>query len=165
MDVRIRRAAPDDVAAITSIYNHYVRTSPATFDIEEKSIEDRVAWLSSHDESLPVLVAERAGEVVGWGSVSPWATRPGWRRTVELSVYVGEVATGGGVGPRLLDALVAACREAGHHALMAQIVADNAPSLKMAERAGFRRAGTLTQVGRKFDRWLDLAVVELILEE
>jgi phosphinothricin acetyltransferase len=152
------------VADITAIYNHYVLHSEATFDTEQKSVEDRTAWLESHDANHPVLVAERRGTVCGWGSVSPWGTRPGWRHTVELSVYVDASATRAGLGPLLLDELVDACRRVGHHALMAQIVADNTASLKMVERAGFQRVGTLVQVGRKFDRWLDLALVELVLE-
>jgi L-amino acid N-acyltransferase len=88
----------------------------------------------------------------------------GWRHTVELSVYVAEDHVGLGIGPRMLEALVRHCRAAGHHALIAQIVADNERSLRMAQRAGFERVGTMREVGRKFDRWVDLVLLERILD-
>lgn len=164
-ELTVRPATQADVPAIAAIYNHYIRASVATFDTVEKTVEDRDTWLAAHDAAHPVLVATRSGAVVGWGSASAWGTRPGWRHTAELSVYVADGITGGGVGPAILEALVEACRDAGHHVLLAQIVADNEPCLKMAERAGFTRVGTFHQVGRKFDRWIDLALAELVLAD
>lgn len=164
-DLEVRVATDIDAPAINAIYNHYVLTSPATFETAEKTVEERVSWLAQHGARYPVLVAEREGVVVGWGSASQWGTRPGWRYTAELSVYVAPDVTGGGVGPAILEALVNACRDAGHHALLAQIIADNEPCLKMVERAGFSRVGTFREVGRKFDRWIDLELVELVLAE
>lgn len=162
--VVIRRATAADAAEIARIYNHYVETSSATFDFEPKSAEDRVAWLSGRRPEHPVFVAERDGVVVGWGALSPYGARRGWRYTAEVGVYVDSAVTGAGIGPRLTMTLVDAAREGGLHALMSQVVADNEPSLKMAERAGFTRVGTLREVGRKFDRWLDVALMELVLE-
>ena len=161
----IRRAEERDAAAIADIYNHYVRTSTATFDTTEKSEEDRIGWLEGHGEDHPVLVAEHDDVLVAWGSLSSWALRPAWSHTVEVSVYVDHSRTGSGYGPMMLEALVEMGRRAGHHALIAQIVAENEPSLKMAERAGFERVGTLKEVGYKFGRWLDLALVERVLTE
>lgn len=165
MHLNIRRAEADDAADIASIYNHYVRHSTATFDTELKTFEDRVRWLAEHGDDYPVVVGELDGRVIAWGSLSRWATRPAWAGTVEVSVYVAHDATGSGVGPEVLAHLVDAGRAAGFHALIAQIVADNQPSIKMAERAGFERVGTLREVGRKFDRWLDVALVERIIED
>jgi len=159
----IRTAEARDAAAIADIYNHYVRSSTATFDTVEKTVEDRLVWLRDHDEAHPVLVAEDDGRVIAWGSLTEWATRPAWRHTVEVSVYVHNGAVGVGVGPRLVDALVERARIAGHHALIAQIVADNESSLNMARRAGFERVGTLKEVGYKFQQWLDVALVERVL--
>jgi phosphinothricin acetyltransferase len=161
----IRRARVSDARHIAGIYNHYVRTSTATFDTAEKTEDDRACWLQEHDDSHPVLVAVVGDRIVGWGAITAWGRRPAYRHTVELAVYLSPDATGDGIGPSLLDALIDSARDAGHHVLLAQIVADNEPSLKMAERAGFRRAGTLAQVGRKFDRWLDVALMELILDD
>ncbi len=163
-ELLIRTAARGDAPAIARIYNHYVETSTATFDTQIKSVSDRESWLEDHDERHPVLVAEADGVVVGWGSLTRWAARPAWSRTVEVAVYLDATATGRGVGPALLEQLVEAGRRAGHHALLAQIVAGNDPSIKMSMRAGFERVGTLREVGWKFDRWLDVALLELVLD-
>ncbi len=162
-DVTIRRAHRSDVEAITRIYNHYIRTSPATFDTAETTVSERMVWLDSHGETHPVLVAEREGVVVGWGALSPWGVRPGWAHSAETAVYLEPTSTGVGIGRMLLDALIDAGRAAGHHALLSQIVAQNEASLKMTERAGFERAGYMREVGFKFDNWIDLVVMELIL--
>lgn len=162
-DLIVRRATQADAPAINDIYNHYVRTSSATFDTVEMAPADRVVWLSHHGDEHPVLVAEHEGDVVGWGSLSKWATRAAWQHTVEVSTYVAAPALGRGIGPVLLRELVACARDAGHHAVIAQISADNLPSLKMGERAGFEPVGTLREVGHKFDRWIDLVMLELIL--
>lgn len=161
----IRMAAPDDIESITRIYNHYILESTATFDTEPKTVEDRASWLRERDAAHPVLVAEGEGKVLGWGSLSPWAQRPAWRHSVEVSIYIDANATGQGIGPALLVALTDHARRAGHHAMLSQIVADNEPSLKLSRRAGFEHVGTLREVGRKFDRWLDVALVELVLEQ
>lgn len=162
-DLIVRPATSADAPAINAIYNAYVHTSTATFDTAEKTLQDRLAWLAEHDAQHPVLVVVSDDTVVAWGSLSRWANRRAWQHTVEVSTYVDTAACGNGIGPVLLAALVDAGREIGHHALIAQISADNEPSLKMAARAGFERVGTLREVGRKFDRWIDLAMLELLL--
>ena len=163
-DIEIRLATASDAAAINAIYNHYVCTSTATFDTEVMSAERRLAWLGEHIGDYPVLVAERAGEVLGWGSLSRWGTRCAYRHTVEISIYIAETATGGGMGPALGDALVVRARAAGHHAIVSQIVHENLASLKMAGRLGYEHVGTLKQVGRKFDRWLDVVLMEYVID-
>lgn len=162
-DVTVRRAERSDAGAIADIYNHYVRTSPATFDTAEKSVAEREQWLESHGDSHPVFVAERCGSIIGWGALSPWGTRPGWAHSSEVAVYLEPRSTGLGIGPLLLGALVEAGRAAGHHVLLSQIVAQNEASLKVAERAGFERVGYMREVGFKFDEWIDLVVMEMVL--
>ncbi len=162
-DLAIRPAERTDAAALGAIYNHYIRTSPATFDTAEKTVAEREAWLGQHGDAHPVLVAESNGAVVGWGALSPWSGRPGWRHTAEVAVYLDPSVTGQGVGPVLLESLVDVARRAGHHVLLSQIVAQNEASLKITERAGFERVGFMREVGWKFDRWIDLVVMELVL--
>ena len=161
----IRPAAASDAGAIAAIYNHYIETSTATFDTEPKAVDDRVAWLAEHGGEYPVLVAEQNGEVVGWGSLSKWGTRCAYRHTVEISTYVEPEATRSGLGPALCEALIAEARRADHHAIVSQIVSENEPSLKMAARMGFAEVGRLREVGRKFDRWLDVVLMELVLRD
>lgn len=160
----IRPATSADAETVNDIYNHYVRTATATFDTEEMSLERRHAWLAEHTGPHPVLVAEDAiGSVLGWGSLSRWGTRRAYRHTVEISVYIAAEATGRGVGPALAQALLGEARRLGHHAVVSQIVHENEASLRMAARQGFEHIGTLKQVGRKFDRWLDVVLMEYLI--
>jgi len=159
----VRRATLGDARRIADIYNHYVAHSTATFDTEPKSVGERIAWLTEHGDAHPVVVAEVDGAVVAWGSLTPFRDRPAYRHTVEVAVYVEPGHTGIGLGPALLGHLIPAAREAGHHVVISQIVSDNQPSLKLAERAGFSEVGTMHEVGRKFDRWLDVVLLELRL--
>lgn len=162
-DMRIRRADGGDAAAIAGIYNHYIENDTCTFDTEPKTVEERIAWLQAHDDDHPVLVVERSGTVVAWGSLSVHAERPAWRHTVQVGTYVAPGHEGTGLGSALMDALLEASRAAGHHVVLAQIVADNERSLALVERYGFERVGVLREVGRKFDRWLDVVVLQRIL--
>ena len=160
----IRPATEADSPAINDTYNHYVRTATATFDTEEMSLARRREWLGEHTGSYPVLVAEDSGGVVvGWGSLSRWGTRRAYDRTVEISIYVAQRSTGRGAGPALAEALLGEARRLGHHAVISQIVHENEASLKMAARQGFERVGKLRQVGRKFDRWLDIVLMEYLI--
>jgi L-amino acid N-acyltransferase len=163
-DPLIRHATEGDAEAIAAIYNHYVRTSTVTFDTAEKSVEDRAVWLAEHGVAHPVLVAEDSGVVLAWGALSAWGSRCAYRHTVEISVYVAPDATRAGVGPAMSEALIAHARELGHHAIISQIVSENEASLKMGERLGFESVGRLREVGRKFGRWLDVVLMELVLE-
>lgn len=159
-DLVIRRAHLGDAARIAEIYNHYVLHSTATFDTELKSAEERAHWLGEHDDLHPVLVGLLGGEIVAWGSLSRWGTRPAYRHTVEISVYVDAEHTGRGIGPSVSEALIQEAREAGHHSIIGQIVSENAASLRTSENLGFEKAGILHEVGRKFDRWLDVVLME-----
>lgn len=159
----VRPATVHDAEAIAAIYNHYVKASTATFDTSPKSVEDRVEWISEHGPRLPILVIEIEETVVGWGALSPYATRPAWGNTVELGIYLDPDVRGRGLGFTLGKALIDAAREEGHHALIAQIVSDNAASMHLMGRLGFERVGHLREVGLKFDRLHDVVLFELLV--
>jgi len=159
----IRPATVSDAGSIAEIYNHYVRSSTATFDTVERSVAEREAWLAEHTDPYPVLVAETDDAVVAWGALSSWGTRCAYRHTVEMSVYVRHDEAGEGLGPALSSVLIARAEELGHHAVISQIVHENDRSISMARRLGFQHVGTLKEVGRKFDRWLDVVLMELVL--
>lgn len=168
-DVLIREARVGDAQAIADIYNHYIEHSTATFDTEPKSADERRAWLDSHDSAHPVLVAEREADtgsriIVAWGSLTAWSPRPAYASTVEVSTYVAPGEVGHGIGPTLMEALVERARAVGHRALLSQIVSENEHSLRVTERMGFERVGLLREVGLKFGRWLDVVIMERILD-
>jgi L-amino acid N-acyltransferase len=160
----IRLARKRDAAAIADIYNHYVRTSTATFDTQERSVDDQLAWIAEHTDPHPALVAESGGQIIAWGSLSPWGTRCAYRHTVEISAYLAPDYTGRGIGRLLTELLIDRARDLGHHAVISQIVHENEASLRMGQGLGFEQVGVLREVGRKFDRWLDVVIMELVLD-
>jgi phosphinothricin acetyltransferase len=128
-----------------------------------QSPSEGIAWLADHVARDSAFVAEVRGHVAGFAAYGPWRELDGYRHTVEDSVYVREGMQGLGIGSALLAALVASAREAGHHVMIADIEAGNAASIRLHERLGFQRLGTLPEVGTKFGRWLDLTIMHLTL--
>ena len=190
--IRIRRlearsrGEKDDALAITAIYDDAVRTTTATFDTEPKTVADRAAWLATHDERFSAFIAEEkawtgriepfaeddippsaacAGGVLGWASLSRWSDRAAYDGTGETSFYVRPDARGRRVGSLLMGALLAHSRTAGFHVLLARIVTGNQASERLHERSGFVRVGVMHEVGKKFGRWLDVGLWELMLED
>jgi phosphinothricin acetyltransferase len=160
----IRLAEAKDLQAISDIYNHYVLTCTCTYETEPETIADRVKWFAQHDTAHPVTVAEIAGEVVGWASLSPFASRSAYRNTVENSVYVRSDIHGRGIGKGLLADLIERAKAAGHHTTIAAISADQEASIGLHARMGFTKAAHLHEVGFKFDKWLDVIYMQLMLE-
>jgi phosphinothricin acetyltransferase len=161
----VRAATPADLAGITAIYNEQVLHGTATFDTEPRDEAAAEAWLAAHDPRRhPVLVAERGGRVAGWASLTAWSPRGAYSRTVEASVFVAEHCRGQGLGRELTAALEEAARRAGHRVVLGRIEASNAASLALFARAGYRTVGVMRQVGWKFGRWLDVVLVELVLD-
>ncbi len=160
----LRDARPADLAAINAIYNHYVARSTCTYDREPRSDEAAGAWLAAHGPEHPATVlVDDAGDVIGYGSLSAFRPRWGYRHTVEDTVYLREDHHGKGLGKALLADLITRAKTLGHHSIVAVISADQAQSVRLHERAGFRQVALLPQVGHKFDRWLDLAMLQLLL--
>ena len=160
----IRPAGTDDLPRILDIYNHEVLVSTATYDTTPRTMPEQVEWFSHHGPGHPVLVAEEAGSITGWASLSPWSDRPAYDRSAEVSVYVAEEHRGKGQGRLLLQALIDAARGRGHHVLLARISADNVVSIRLHEKLGFSEVGLLREVGHKFGRVLDVSIMELMLE-
>ncbi len=159
----VRPARPGDLPAVTAIYNQSVVASPATFDVEPFTVETRRPWFEEHSEAYPLFVAERDGVVAGYASLSRFRTKPAYRHTAEVSVYIDERARGRGVGVALYDALIAEAKRLSYHVLIAGITQPNPASVALHERFGFRSVGVLREVGRKFDRWHDVEWFELQL--
>ena len=162
--VTVRAAGGADLSAVAEIYGPYVDDSVITFETEPPDV---AAWQERFEgvtaRGLPFLVAERAdsGAVVGYAYAGPWKERAAYRHTVENAIYLAPGARGRGVGRVLLDALLAACAEAGMREVVAVIADTGDPaSVRLHGRCGFREVGRLERVGFKHDRWVDTVLMQ-----
>lgn len=162
----IRPASPADAEAINRIYNTFVLTSTATWDTGVEPLESRVRWLAARQAAGDVvLVAELDSRVVGYAGWGPFREKCGYARTKEHTVYVDAAAQGSGLGTALLRRLIEEARRADVHVLLGVVSADNEGSIRLHERLGFVERGRLPQTGRRFDRWLDLVFLQLMLDD
>ncbi|MFJ8887783.1 GNAT family N-acetyltransferase [Streptomyces sp. NPDC102402] len=161
--VTVRPAHAGDAEAVREIRNHAVEHSTALWTGTQQSAAEGAAWLAVHLARGSAFVAEAEGEVAGFATYAPWRDLDGFRHTMENSVYVREGRHGLGIGSALLGGLITSAREAGHHSLIAGIEAENAASVRLHERFGFRHVGTVPEAGTKFGRWLDLTLMRLSL--
>jgi phosphinothricin acetyltransferase len=158
----VRPAVEADLAALTEIYNHYVLHTAITFDVHPFTPEARRPWFEAHASNgrHRLIVAEDAGVVVGYASTSRWRPKPAYDTTVESTVYCRHDATSRGIGMLLYRSLFALLEHEDVHQVVAGIALPNDPSVRLHERAGFTRVGVFAQVGRKFDRFWDVAWFE-----
>ena len=161
----IRPASLADAAAIREIYNLEVETSFATFDLVVRSLDEQRAWLAARSGAFAVLVAADGDDVIGFGSLSPYKERAAYRTSVEDSVYVRRDRHGQGVGRAVLTQLVTVARASGFHTVIARIEAGGTASRALHAACGFELVGVEREVGRKFNRWLDVAVMQHLLGE
>jgi L-amino acid N-acyltransferase YncA len=159
---QVRPATARDLDAIAGIFAHYVTTSVITFEESPPTAthwQQQLARLA--ERRLPFLVADVAGTVAGYAYASPWRPKPAYRHTVEDSVYLAPGRRGQGLGRLLLDALLAACAAAGARQVIA-VIADTGSDASAAlhRRLGFAEVGKLPQVGFKFGRWVDTALMQ-----
>ena len=163
--MEVRLARPDDAEAMRSIYNREVTGSTVTFDLVPRTLADQLAWLEERSGAYAAIVAVEGEEVAGFASLSPYRDRPAYRTTVEDSVYVERNHQGRGVGRLLLTELMDRATESGFHAVMARIVGGHEASIALHRSLGFEVVGTEREVGRKFRRWLDVVLMQRLLQE
>ena len=163
--VTIRNAVAKDAAAIAEIYNEAIHSTTATFDTEPKSAEDRLRWLEQHDERHPVFVAEIDGQIIGWAALTKWSDRPAYNQTVESSFYVAEKFRDRGTGRALKKTLIEEARRLGYHTLLARVAGSSQASIHINQTFGFQHIGTMKEVGFKFGEWLDVHIMQLMLDE
>ncbi|MEN9804681.1 MAG: phosphinothricin N-acetyltransferase [Actinomycetota bacterium] len=185
--IRVRAATAADAEGIRNIYNHEVENTTATMDLVTRTLADQVEWLAARSGAFTALVAVRpasagadprfvvagtsAGggtesdseEILGFASLSPYKERAAYRPTVEDSVYVRRDLARHGVGRILLEELIDRARSSGFHSMMARIEASGAASRGLHSACGFREVGIEREVGRKFNRWLDVVLMQKML--
>jgi L-amino acid N-acyltransferase YncA len=159
--MEIRDAVLDDFDAITTIYNDVLMHSTAIYSNQPAAMEDRIAWWRARAaQNFPVLVATVGRHVIGFGTFGDFRAWPGYQFTVEGTIHIDSSARGRGVGTALLDALLARAKALEKHTMMAGVDSENVASLGFLERYGFERVAYLPEVGYKFDRFLDLILLQ-----
>ena len=169
-EVLVRAAEESDLAALTHLYNHYVRQSAITFDTVPLSPEQRRPWLLSHGKDGPyrLLVAQERGvyargRVVGYAHSSRFRPKPAYDTSVECTVYVAPDCGGRGVGTLLYQSLFEALDGEDLHRAFAGITVPNEVSVRLHRRFGFVRCGVYREAGRKFGRYHDVERYEKAL--
>jgi phosphinothricin acetyltransferase len=161
----VRHARDADLAALTDIYNHYVLHSPATFDLEPFTVDERREWFDHYREPGPhqLVVVEEAANVLGYATSSRFRPKPGYGATVETTVYLHPDATGRGLGAMLYSELFRRLESEDVRRAVAGIVPPNEPSVRLHLKSGFREVGRFTELGLKFDRYWDVVFYEKAL--
>jgi len=159
-----RLARPDDAPAIAAIYNEGIADRVATFETEPRTAAQIAAQLADKGERFPTVVVERDGRVVAWAGAGAYRSRPAYAGIAEHSVYVARAARGGGAGRAALEALCRVYAERGFWKLVSRIFPENAASLALHQRCGFRVVGVYRRHGRLEGEWKDCVIVERLLD-
>ncbi|HWV15632.1 MAG TPA: arsinothricin resistance N-acetyltransferase ArsN1 family B [Cellvibrio sp.] len=154
--MNIRACEIKDIPSLCEIYNHYIEETVITFEEKAVTTEEMSRRVNSIQQSFPWLVCVRDNEVVGYAYASTWKERSAYRHTVEVTVYVKHSGVGKGVGKALYQALLELLKPADYHILLACIALPNEASVGLHEYFGFKKIAHFAEVGRKFNRWLDV---------
>jgi phosphinothricin acetyltransferase len=160
----IRQAASSDVEPMCRIYNHYVAESTITFEeqaVSPSEMSQRIADVTA--SSLPWLVAEHDGAIVGFAYASKWKARSAYRFSTETTVYLASGNRGQGIGTRLYAELLSRLKGRELHSAIGGVALPNDASVRLHEKLGYRKVAHFVEVGFKFDRWIDVAYWQLKL--
>jgi phosphinothricin acetyltransferase len=158
-----RTATNADAPALVDIYNHYVSTSNVTFDLDPWTAKDMAHKIETVAAlGMPFIVAERDGELVGYAYLSTFREKAAYDTTMENTLYLRESARGAGIGATMLDELCRLGAVAGVREVVAVIAdtPDAIPSIRLHDTAGFVRVGAMDGVGRKFDEWIGVVLMQ-----
>jgi L-amino acid N-acyltransferase YncA len=161
----IRAATAADAEAIARIYNHYIRETVVTFEEEPVSPSDmagRIAEVVA--ASLPWLVVEQDGSIVGYARATKWKGRSAYRYSVETTIYLAPECVGARIGTNLYRHLLEELKDLGLHLVIGGVALPNAASIALHEKLGFRKVAHFNEVGFKFGKWIDVAYWQLSLQ-
>ena len=165
MAITIRDATLDDAPAIAIIYNQGIADRLATLETEERTAEERRAWLEARGARHPVIVAESDGRVVGFGSLNVFNPRSAYNHVADFSLYVERTWRNRGVGGRLLQALTDRARQFDYHKMVLSAFPFNPAGLALYQKAGFRVVGIYKEQGLLDGRWVDTIIMEKLLAD
>jgi L-amino acid N-acyltransferase len=176
MTIRLRPVELSDAQGIRNIYNAEVLDSTVTMDLVPRTLAEQQQWIEAHQGAHGALVAVETlhgfttsgtiggvtgNEVIlGFASISPYRSRPGYSTTVENSIYVHREHQSRGIGRNLLDEVLHLAEESGFHSCMARILAGHEASIRLHASRGFDLVGVEREVGRKFGRWIDITLMQ-----
>lgn len=166
MPVILRPVELTDAEGIRSIYNTEVLDSTVTMDLVARSLADQRRWIEAHQGAHGAMVAVESlpsggpEQILGFASISPYRSRPGYSTTVENSVYVHREHQNRGIGRLLLDDVLHLAEESGFHSCIARILAGHEASIRLHASRGFDLVGVEREVGRKFGRWIDITLMQ-----
>ena len=158
--MNVRLATTEDAEAIREIYNLEVETNTVNFDLRPRELEEQRKWLIDRSGAHAVIVADTDEGLAGFASLSPYRPKPAYNTSVENSIYVHRQHQGEGVGTLLLGELTRLSDSHGFHAMFARIVGNHEASIALHQKHGFQLVGVEREVGRKFGRWLDVALMQ-----
>ena len=165
--ITLRLATSADAEQIRAIYNHEVMHTAATFDLVPRSLADQQVWLAARSGAMAAVVGvdpgDPTGDVVGFGALSPYKERAAYRTSVEDSVYVRRDRNGQGIGKLIVNELLRVAAASGFHTVFARISAASEASITLHRSCGFDLVGIEREVGRKFNKWLDVAIMQALL--
>jgi phosphinothricin acetyltransferase len=162
--ITIRQAIETDLPQLLSIYNDIILHTTAVYDYEPHTQEMRKQWYETKkQQGLPVFVAEEGERILGFSSIGPFRAWAAYKYSVENSVYVAAEERGKGIGKLLIPPLIEATQKLGLHTIIASIDATNEVSLRLHKSFGFEEVAHFKEVGWKFNRWLDLKFLQLIV--
>ena len=159
----LRDATVHDSANICEIYNHYILSTVVTFEEKAVTPSEMSARINKIRERFPWIVFEHENEILGYAYATEWKSRAAYKHTAETTVYLDSAATRQGIGSRLYQSLLERLELLGFHVAIAGIALPNEASVGLHERFGFTKVAQFGQVGRKFDRWIDVGYWELRL--
>ncbi|GAO43480.1 GNAT family N-acetyltransferase [Flavihumibacter petaseus] len=160
----IRQAVSGDLPAILDIYNDAILNTTAVYDYQPHTLAMRETWFNTKvEQRMPVLVAEDSGMIQGFASYGPFRAWAAYQYTVENAIYVHPAHRGKGIAKALMQPLIEAARKQQLHTMVAGIDASNAASIALHRQFGFEEVACFKEVGYKFNRWLDLVFLQLML--
>jgi len=160
----IREATHADIPQMLDIYNHVILNTTAVYNYDPHTLQMRTEWFETkQQQGFPVFVAEENKVILGFSTIGPFRAWQAYKFTVENSVYVKWDCRGKGVGKLLMQPLIDAAKRLSLHAIVAGIDATNEVSIALHKQFGFTEVAHFKEVGYKFDRWLDLKFLELIV--
>ena len=165
MEITIRQANENDLEAILEIVNYSILHTTANYNYEVQTLEIQTKWLQQkHEQNFPVIVATQDNEVIGFGTYGMFREKIGYQFTVEHSIYVAPDLIAKGIGKLLMSELIELAKKQKIHTMIGGIDASNTYSIDFHKKFGFTECGIIREAGFKFDRWLDLQFMQLLLK-